>query len=164
MIAKTKISVFLLISFIFVPVMSFAQHTHSGYSDNKQKTGKTVEQPAGGEELPSGLSGMTPDQYKDMKRDSTKSEHRDMKMKQDSVSSEKDTSMIKDTSLVRKGVIDLLAIDKNKDGKVYQDQMHLNVISDESGKCPLCGMKLKEVSLDKAKENLVKLGFKVKEK
>ena len=41
--------------------------------------------------------------------------------------------------------------------------MDWNVISDAPGKCPLCGMTLKEVSLDKAKENLLKHDFKVKE-
>lgn len=65
-------------------------------------------------------------------------------------------------SIVRKGEIDLVSIDKNKDGKVYQDQMCWNVISDEAGKCPLCEMKLKEVSIDKAKENLKTHDFKFK--
>jgi Cu(I)/Ag(I) efflux system membrane fusion protein/cobalt-zinc-cadmium efflux system membrane fusion protein len=65
-------------------------------------------------------------------------------------------------SIVRKGVIDLNAIDVNKDGKVFQDMMDYNVISDKPGKCPLCGMKLKEVSLKKAKDTLIKAGFKVK--
>jgi flagellar biosynthesis component FlhA len=66
-------------------------------------------------------------------------------------------------SIVREGVIDLKAIDKNKDGKVYQDMMDYNVISDKPGTCPLCGMTLKEVSLKKAKEILLKSGFKVEE-
>ncbi len=65
-------------------------------------------------------------------------------------------------SIVREGVIDLAVIDENGDGKVYQDQMCWNVVSDESGDCPQCGMKLKEVTLDKAKTNLEKNGFKVK--
>lgn len=76
------------------------------------------------------------------------------------------TEMKKDTSkvenIVREGTIDLKAIDKNKDGKVFQDQMDWNVISDKAGKCPLCKMTLKEVTLKKAKENLIKNGFKVK--
>jgi Cu(I)/Ag(I) efflux system membrane fusion protein/cobalt-zinc-cadmium efflux system membrane fusion protein len=59
-------------------------------------------------------------------------------------------------------VIDLTAIDKNKDGKVYQDQMDWNVISDKPGKCPLCKMKLKEVTLEEAKKNLKENDFKVK--
>lgn len=64
--------------------------------------------------------------------------------------------------LIRTGIIDLKAIDKNKDGKVYQDMMDWNVISDEPGTCPICGMKLKEVTLDDAKKNLEEHGFKVK--
>ncbi len=102
-----------------------------------------------------------------MDSDSTKNNHQEMKtdnkmhgmhhsmnMKSDSV---------KTNSMVHEGEIDLQSIDKNKDGKVYQDMMDWNVISDAPGKCPLCGMTLKEVSLDKAKENLLKHDFKVKE-
>jgi membrane fusion protein, copper/silver efflux system len=66
-------------------------------------------------------------------------------------------------SIVRTGVIDLQSIDKNKDGKVFQDVMDFNVISDKAGKCPLCGMTLQEVSLEKAKDVLIKNNFKVKE-
>jgi hypothetical protein len=65
------------------------------------------------------------------------------------------------SSIVHEGTIDLASIDENGDGKVYQDQMCWNVVSDESGDCPKCGMKLKEVSLDKAKANLEKNGFEV---
>lgn len=83
--------------------------------------------------------------------DSTHKEHHQMK-------SEKTD----ESSIVREGEIDLVAIDVNEDGMVYQDQMCWNVISDEAGECPLCGMKLKEVSLEKAKENLFKHDFKVK--
>jgi uncharacterized protein YxeA len=81
--------------------------------------------------------------------------HSKMEMKKDTVKS--DTS-----NIVRKGVIDLKAIDKNKDGKVFQDQMDFNVISDKPGVCPLCGMTLKEVTLKEAKATLLKHGFKVK--
>lgn len=66
------------------------------------------------------------------------------------------------SKIIRKGVINLKAIDKNKDGKVFQDQMDWNVISDNPGKCPLCKMTLKEVTLDEASSNLVEHGFKVK--
>ncbi len=66
------------------------------------------------------------------------------------------------SSIIRKGTIDLKAIDKNKDGKVFQDQMDWNVLSDEPGKCPICGMTLKESSLEEAKEKLIQHGFKVK--
>jgi membrane fusion protein, copper/silver efflux system len=66
------------------------------------------------------------------------------------------------SSIVREGVIDVEAIDKNNDGKVFQDMMDWNVISDEPGECPLCGMKLKEVSIDEAKKNLEKNGYEYK--
>lgn len=68
-----------------------------------------------------------------------------------------------DSSLVRKGMIDLKSIDKNSDGKVYQCPMEANVLSDEKGECPLCGMDIKEVTVEKAKEKLLKRGFEVKE-
>jgi hypothetical protein len=83
--------------------------------------------------------------------DSTHGKHH--KMKSDSMD---------ESSIVREGEIDLAAIDENEDGKVYQDQMCWNVISDKPGECPQCGMKLKEVSLEKAKENLIKHDYKVK--
>jgi Cu(I)/Ag(I) efflux system membrane fusion protein/cobalt-zinc-cadmium efflux system membrane fusion protein len=81
------------------------------------------------------------------------SDHSKMEMKADTTKTE---------NIVREGKIDLKAIDKNKDGKVYQDPMDWNVISDKPGKCPLCKMTLKEVALKQAKENLKKNGFKVK--
>ncbi|OGU68331.1 MAG: hypothetical protein A2W30_07175 [Ignavibacteria bacterium RBG_16_36_9] len=103
-------------------------------------------------------------------QDSTHGKHshkHDMEMKKDTT----DTEMKQDTSqqkadelqaqIVREGEIDLQSIDKNKDGKVFQDQMDWNVISDEPGECPLCGMTLKECTLQDAKANLVKHGFKV---
>ncbi len=71
-------------------------------------------------------------------------------------------NLTKVDDIIRKGVIDLQSIDKNKDGKVFQDLMDWNVISDKAGKCPLCKMTLKEVTLDETKKNLIKNGFKVK--
>jgi len=82
-------------------------------------------------------------------------------MKKDSMHIHSGT-MNKQKSIVHEGVIDLSAIDENVDGKVYQDQMCWNVVSDEAGDCPLCGMKLKEVSLEKAKKNLEENDFEVK--
>ncbi|HUX92664.1 MAG TPA: heavy metal-binding domain-containing protein [Ignavibacteriaceae bacterium] len=61
-----------------------------------------------------------------------------------------------------KGVINLKSIDDNKDGKIYQCPMDFNVLSDKPGIDPKCGMKLKEVTLKQAKNNLIKYGFKVK--
>jgi membrane fusion protein, copper/silver efflux system len=92
----------------------------------------------------------------DMSKDHMNMDH-DKMMKNDSKGMMKDKS-----SIVREGVIDLSAIDKNGDGKVFQDVMDWNVISDEPGMCPACGMKLKEVTLEEAKANLEKNGFKVK--
>ncbi len=65
-------------------------------------------------------------------------------------------------SIVRKSIIDLISIDKNKDGKVFQDPMDWNVISDKEGRCPVCGMFLKEVTIEDAKKNLKDNGFENK--
>lgn len=67
-----------------------------------------------------------------------------------------------DSPLIRTGVIDLEAIDENDDGKVYQDFMDWNVISDEPGRCPVCNMILQEVTLEDAKSNLIEHGYQVK--
>ena len=74
-----------------------------------------------------------------------------------------DENKIDKNSIVRKGTINLKSIDQNKDGKVYQDMMDWNVISDDAGKCPLCGMKLKEVTIEQAEKNLKDHGFKIKD-
>jgi len=88
-------------------------------------------------------------------------DHQNMMNHKMSDSTHKD--MMKDSdSIVREGVIDLQAIDVNGDGMVYEDMMDWNVISDEPGKCPLCGMTLKEVTLEKAKQNLQKHDYQVK--
>ncbi len=63
---------------------------------------------------------------------------------------------------IRKGVIDLSSIDKNKDGKLYEDIMDWNVISDEPGECPICGMTLKEYNIKEVEKNLTEHGFKYK--
>jgi len=68
-----------------------------------------------------------------------------------------------DTSLIRKGNIDVYEIDFDMDGHVYQDQMHWNVISDKPGKCPICGMELEKVKNKKAIKNLKENDFTVKE-
>ncbi len=99
-----------------------------------------------------------------METDSTKNMHHEMKYddKMHGMHHEMKTGSMSENSIVREGDINLAAIDENKDGKVYQDQMCWNVISDKPGECPQCGMILKEVSLDKAKENLLKHDYKVK--
>jgi hypothetical protein len=112
-----------------------------------------------------------------MESDSTKNMHHEMKSddrmhgmhheiksddKMHGMHHEMKTDSMSENSIVREGEINLGAIDENKDGKVFQDQMCWNVLSDEAGECPQCGMKLKEVSFEKAKENLLKHDYKVK--
>jgi Cu(I)/Ag(I) efflux system membrane fusion protein/cobalt-zinc-cadmium efflux system membrane fusion protein len=96
---------------------------------------------------------------KNMKGEKNENTKKNTKMK--NMKNEKEE--VKDnSSIVHEGVINVESIDKNKDGKVYQDMMDWNVISDKPGKCPLCGMTLKEVTIDEAKKNLVNHGFEYK--
>lgn len=96
-------------------------------------------------------------------QDSTKKSNYQHKMKMDSMNMKMQSTNAKvDSTIIRKGIIDLKAIDENNDGKVFQDVMDYNVISDKPGNCPLCGMTLKEVTLKQAKKILLKTGFKVK--
>jgi hypothetical protein len=90
--------------------------------------------------------------------------HKDHKhMDHDKMMGSDNKEVMKDSkSIVHKGTVDLAAIDENGDGKVYQDQMCWNVVSDKSGECPQCGMILKDVSLEEAKANLEENGFEVK--
>ena len=107
------------------------------------------------------FSGISFAQQKDSSGKQKPMQMKEMKMEHMNMADSLKTTG-KKNPMVREGVIDLKAIDKNKDGKVYEDMMDYNVISDKPGTCPLCGMTLKEVSLKKAKENLLKNGFKVK--
>lgn len=66
------------------------------------------------------------------------------------------------SSIVHEDAIDVEAIDKNNDGKLWECPMDWNVISDDSGRCPLCNMKLKEYSIEEVKTNLDKYGFEYK--
>ena len=63
---------------------------------------------------------------------------------------------------IRTEPIDLKALDIDGDGYVYQDQMDWNVIADEEGKCPKCGMILQKVTLEEAATNLRNNGYTVK--
>ncbi|HCY75095.1 MAG TPA: efflux RND transporter periplasmic adaptor subunit [Ignavibacteriales bacterium] len=115
--------------------------------DDKQKTPEK-------EVMPEHNHEMTSDVDSETKTDTKRSEKI---MGDDSNAGREETS-----PLIRTGVIDLKAIDKNKDGNVFQDFMDWNVISDEPGRCPICNMILQQVSLDEAKKNLIDNGFKVK--
>ncbi len=88
------------------------------------------------------------------------------KMDSDKSGPTKDMDKKEDTEIkdprIRKGVIDLSAIDKNKDGKLFEDIMDWNVISDKPGECPICGMTLKEFTIKDVENNLTEHGFKYK--
>jgi len=58
--------------------------------------------------------------------------------------------------------INVEAIDKNKDGKLYQCPMDWNELSDKPSNCDKCKMSLVEISVANAKKYLVKHGYKVK--
>ncbi len=106
----------------------------------------------------------TPEKQMDMKKDKEMKKPKE-KNKPNSESEIKQDKKVEATTenIVRSGIIDLQAIDKNKDGKLFQDEMDWNVISDEFGKCPLCGMTLTELPIEQVKKNLLENGFKVKE-
>jgi len=68
-----------------------------------------------------------------------------------------------ESELVRKGIIDVESIDHNHDGNIHECPMDWNVLSDESGSCPTCGMDLKEYTIADVKTNLKKYGYDFKE-
>jgi len=155
MLNKTsKLVLAFLVTMLIATGLSFAQdhdskdHKHSG---DKNSMSSSTEMDS------SEMDSTNMDSTKmDMSKDHMNMDNNKM-IKNDSKGMMKDKN-----SIVREGVIDLEAIDKNGDGKVYQDIMDWNVISDEPGTCPLCEMKLEEVSLQKAKANLEENGFDVK--
>ena len=63
---------------------------------------------------------------------------------------------------IRPEPVDVSAVDVDQDGFVYQDPMDWNVIADEEGKCPKCGMFLVKVTIDEAIKNLKDNGYAVK--
>ncbi|HSL90353.1 MAG TPA: heavy metal-binding domain-containing protein [Ignavibacteriaceae bacterium] len=56
--------------------------------------------------------------------------------------------------IIRDYSVNVASLDENKDGNVYQCPMDWEVISDETGSCPLCNMDLKEYSVADARQNL----------
>ena len=140
--------------FSFLGVITFAQEKPETEKKEKQECAKSC--------------CSENEMHSDMKIDNSKEPHKQMEHKKSDnnmqgMKHDMKSDSMDHNSMVREGEIDLKAIDENGDGKVYQDQMCWNVLSDSEGECPLCGMKLKEVSLDKAKENLKKHDHKVKE-
>ena len=63
---------------------------------------------------------------------------------------------------VRTEPVDVKAVDVDQDGFVYQDPMDWNIIADEEGKCPKCGMLLVKVPLEEAVKNLTENGYTVR--
>lgn len=51
----------------------------------------------------------------------------------------------------------LAVFDKNGDGVVYQDGMHPQIVQDEPGLCPICGMELTPVRVDGQEEGVVRI-------
>lgn len=149
---KQLVIIFALVSFL--GAFTFAQEKSETGKKEKQECSKGCcsDHESKGTMQMSYMDADSTHKHHEMKSDS-KMHNMHHEMKSDSTM---------ESSIIRKGEIDLKAIDKNKDGKVYQDQMCWNVISDKPGECPQCGMTLKEVSLNKAKENLIKHNYKVK--
>ena len=139
---KNLTKIFFVLLFGTMISLSFAQEEHS--TDKKDK--KECAKDCCSAHKSKGSMTMA-----GMDSDSTHNMHHQMK-----------SDKSDENSIVRQGEIDIAAIDQNGDGKVYQDQMCWNVLSDEAGECPQCGMILKEVTIEKAKENLVKHDYKVK--
>ena len=81
---------------------------------------------------------------------------------QHSDSMEEGAEMKSSDEWVRAQPIDVKGLDMNGDGYVYQDPMDWNVISDEAGKCPKCGMFLVKVTIDDAIKNLKENGYTLK--
>ncbi len=131
-----------LIKIVFLSLVVLAFSTSLSLAQDSMQT-KTKKHKS---EMKMDMKGM-----KEMKMDSSMKMGKDENMKSNHSS-----------PIAYKGVIDLKSIDDNRDGKVYQCPMDFNVLSDKPGIDPKCGMKLKEVSLDKAKKNLTKHGYKVK--
>lgn len=151
-VKNSLIFVIILAISIFAYSELMAQTNTDTTSSTKSKIKSKIDSPYKKIE-PMKIKGLRKYQFKPSKENQTTKKDK----------SESKEEEVKKESIIHEGVIDLKTIDKNNDGKVYQDMMDWNVISDKSGECPLCGMKLKEVTLETAKKNLIENGFKVKE-
>lgn len=85
-----------------------------------------------------------------------------MEMKAEKQMSEHSIGEAPTSDLVRLGTIDVESLDLNKDGKIYECPMDWNVLNDTHGDCPVCGMDMKEYSLEDIKANLNKYGYEYK--
>ncbi len=80
------------------------------------------------------------------------SEQKHDKMEQQTQAGQK----MPDSTVIRSEGFEVASIDRNQDGNVFQCPMDYEVISDESGNCPVCKMKLEEYSIKDAQSNLNK--------
>ncbi len=62
---------------------------------------------------------------------------------------------LSDSSWIRSAPVDVLPMDRNGDGYVYQDRLDFQVIADTPGNCPICGMGLQKTSVADAVMNLM---------
>jgi hypothetical protein len=76
------------------------------------------------------------------------------KEKQQSINGSNSSEETIDSTMLRNKNTDIAAIDINKDNKVFQCMMDHNVISDEPGVCIKCRMKLSEITVSAAQDNL----------
>lgn len=67
-----------------------------------------------------------------------------------------------DSTVIRRGTIDLAQVDVNGDGNVYQCPMDWNVLADSAGYCPICNMELEQYSVADAKKNLIENNYQVR--
>jgi Cu(I)/Ag(I) efflux system membrane fusion protein/cobalt-zinc-cadmium efflux system membrane fusion protein len=86
----------------------------------------------------------------------------EMQKQQNTMHSDQSDDVASDPEWERVPPVDVEAIDRDGDGFVYQDHMDWNVLADEPGKCPVCGMKLVKTSVSEAKANLREHGFDIK--
>ena len=107
-------------------------------------------------------SGIDSSSMLNMKEEKPVTKNELKKMEEDKSQMKIDAEHDHTSSIVHKGVIDVKLIDKNKDSKLWECPMDWNVISDGSGRCPVCNMKLKEYTIDEVKANLDKYGFEYK--
>jgi Cu(I)/Ag(I) efflux system membrane fusion protein/cobalt-zinc-cadmium efflux system membrane fusion protein len=99
---------------------------------------------------------------KEMDNESKTSDHNDdMNTKNEHNHSNQNEYGI-DSPLIRTGVIDVVSIDKNGDGKLFECPMDWNIIADEYQRCPSCEMKMKEYTIDEIKNNLDEYGYEYK--
>ncbi len=107
-------------------------------------------------------SGQDSSSMSNMNEENSKMKNEQPKVEEEKPKMEMDGEHDHSSYIVHEGVIDVESIDKNMDRKLWECPMDWNVISDESGRCPVCNMKLKEYSIENVKANLDKYGYEYK--